>query len=350
MRVLGGPAKLAIDPEHRFLYIVCNPGFNRPIRTEGDSELSGYQIDWKTGGLKLINTISLQFAPAYLAMDRKGRFLLSAYYSSGKVSVHPVNNIGEIGEAVQWLDTGGGAHCIQTDPSNRFAFVPHIAMSYANKDHWIHATSAKYILAHGSNAILQFFFDDIKGNLTLNSPEKVVAEKGAGPRHFCFHPKIDVLYFSNEQGSSVTAYRFNSLMGTLSDFQTVSTLPEGYKGQNACSSIRISHSGRFVYVPNRGHDSIACFSTDTVTGQLTLIETVPTEAHPFELSLDPEGKFLFVVGRDSGRMAAYRVIEDNGKLQPLQTYAVGKKPLDVLITKSAHNISEVHFGHSKTPN
>ena len=122
-------------------------------------------------------------------------------------------------------------------------------------------------------------------------------------------------------------------MGTLSVPQTVSTLPEDYEGQNTCSSIRITDSGRFVYVLNRGHNSIACFSTDSADGRLTLIKTVPTEENPRELSLDPEGNFLFVVGQNSGRMASYRVIEETGNLQPLETYTVGKNPMWVLITR-----------------
>ena len=334
MLVSDYPETLAIDPEHRFLYIGCKSRYYDLTKTAG-GKVSSYQIDWKTGGLKPINIISLEFAPCYLAMDRKGKFLLSAYYSSGKVAVHPVSNKGEIGTAVQWLNTGGGAHSIQTDPSNRFAFVPHIAISDLNRHVWVHMPSTDYILSHGSNTILQFNFDEIKGHLILNSPGKVIAEKGVGPRHFCFHPKMDILYFSNELGCSVTAYRFNSSTGTLSAFQTISTLPEGYTptGYHECSSIRISPSGRFVYAPNRGHESIACFSTDKATGRLTRIQIVPTEAHPRELSLDPEGNFLFVVGEKSGRMASYRVIEDTGKLQPLESYRVGKRPMWVLITK-----------------
>jgi len=331
----GGPAMMAIDPDHRFLCIGCYAKYGLLKAKGGGGAVSSYQIDWKTGGLFPINTIPLEFGPCYIALDRKGRFLLSAYYDTGKLAIHNIGKNGEIGTAVQWLDSGGGAHSIQTDPSNKFAFAPHIALTEEKKDRWAHLSPAKYILPHGSNTILQFKFDEITGQLTLNSPAKVLAEKDAGPRHFCFHPKMDILYFSNEEGSSVTVYRFNSSTGTLSAFQIISTLPEGYKGENECSTIRISNSGRFVYVPNRGHDSIACFATDTATGQLTLVKTIPTEESPRELSLDPDNKFLFVVGSKSGRMASYRVIEDTGELLPLETYDVGKKPMYVLITKSS---------------
>jgi 6-phosphogluconolactonase len=73
---------------------------------------------------------------------------------------------------------------------------------------------------------------------------------GTGPRHFCFHPSKDVLYFSNEQGSSVTGYHFDPANGTLSAFQTISTLPTGYEQSNTCSQIQISPSGKFHIPPD----------------------------------------------------------------------------------------------------
>ncbi|MFC1988937.1 lactonase family protein [Chloroflexota bacterium] len=304
--VPGGPAPLAIDPERRFLYV------GRRV----DCEVSSYRLDGNTGDLSLIGTAPLEDEPCYLNTDRKGRFLLSTYYRAGKVAVHPISDDGIVGTPPrEWINTASGAHSIQTDPSNRFAFIPHIGAPV------------------GPNMILQFKFDDTTGRLTPNSPPRVVPDDGAGPRHFCFHPGLDVIYFSNEQGCSVTAYRFDSSGGTLSAFQTVSTLPDDYDGQNMCAQIQISPSGRFLYAPNRGHNSIACFFVDAYTGQLTPIGRMPTEAIPRAFSLDPEGNFLFAAGLESGRLAAYRINTDTGELEPLETYAVGKSPMWVLITR-----------------
>ncbi|MFC1861791.1 lactonase family protein [Chloroflexota bacterium] len=335
--VPGGPATLAIDPERRFLYAGCDSRYtgstssaDAAARATSVGVVSSYQIDWKTGGLTPINTMSLQSTPAYIAVDRKGKFLLSACYFAGKLAVYRIGNNGRIGSAVQWLDTGGGIHSVQTDPSNRFVFAPHVALDEINKTRWANISSSNYILPHGSSTILQLKFDETTGHLTLNSPDRVTMGKGVGPRHLCFHPNKDILYCSNEQGSSVSAYRFNSEVGTLGVFQTVSTLLEDFKGENSCSAIRITNSGRFVYVLNRGHDSVACFSTDPADGRLTLVKTVPTEERPRELGLDPDSNFLFVVGR-SGRMASYRVVEDT-ILQPLETYTIGKNPMWVLVT------------------
>jgi 6-phosphogluconolactonase len=331
--VLGGPEVLAIDPGKRFLFVGCHPRHYPQDVPPGESKIYSFRIDWKTGDLATINSVSVKVAPVYLFVDRKSRFILSAYYKAGKAAVHRINEEGEIGEATQWFDSGGGAHSIQVDPANKFVFLPHITTSRKNKDNWLPVISPTHILPSASNTILQFKFDDDKGVLIPNSPFKLPGERGGGPRHYCFHPRQDVVYFSNEQGCFVTAYSFNTEEGTLASFQMISTLPpEGYDGYTNCSSIRISHSGRFLFVLNRGYDSAACFAVDPGTGRLKLNQIVPIEFRPRELELDPDDKFLFVVGFESGRMASYRLLDD-GKLEQLESRSIGKRASWVLVTR-----------------
>ena len=306
--VTGRPAPLAVDPGRRFLY----------VGRRGSLDISSYRIDQITGTLSMIGTSSLEGDPSYIATDRKGRYLLSAYYFQGKVGIHPIGDDGvATAPPVEWLDTDLGAHSIQTDPSNKFVFVPHIAKHY--------------VTGKGPNAIFQFKYDENTGHLTPNSPPKVILKEAEGPRHICFHPSRDIIYSSNEQGCSVTAYNFDSSEGTLTAFQTISTLPNDYEGENSCSQIQISPSGKFLYAPNRGHDSIACFSVDGSTGRLTSIGQEPTEPHPRAFSLDPEENFLFAAGLHSGRLASYRINGKTGELEPLEIYTVGKGPMWVLI-------------------
>ena len=306
--VPGRPAPLALHPNRRFLF----------AGRRDDLEVSTFAIDSDTGGLSLVSTTSIDSDPCYLATDRTGRYLLSAYYGAGKVAVHRIGDDGSVdAQPVEWLDTAPGAHSIQTDPSNRFAFVPHIAAPV------------------GPNMILQFKFDENTGRLAASSPNKVVPEHESGPRHFCFHPTLDVVYFSDEQGSSVTAYSFDSSAGTLAAMQTVATLPDGYVGENTCAQIQISPSGRYLYAPNRGHNTIACFSVDPSTGRLVPIARVPTEPVPRAFSLDPAGNFLLAAGLESGRLATYRINQDTGRLDSLATYAVGEEPMWVLVVSHA---------------
>jgi 6-phosphogluconolactonase len=180
---------------------------------------------------------------------------------------------------------------------------------------------------------MQFRFDAESGCLTANTPSRVEQPDLIGPRHYCFHPSLDLAYFSNEQGCSVTAYRLDRMTGTLSAVQTVTTLPDGYAARNTCSQIHLTASGKFLYVANRGHNSIAGFAIDAATGRLTAIGHAATEAVPSAFALDPSGQFVFAAGTASGRLASYRVNGETGALTPLATQAVGQRPAAVLITR-----------------
>ena len=314
----GGPSATAVSPDRKTLY--------QGLRT--GQEISSYRIDPDTGGLTHIGRVALQAAPTFLATDRKGQFLLSAYYQGAHVAVHSIRDDGSLNDPpIEWLETAVAAHAIQTDPSNKFAFVPHIARL---ADSVMQPPGD----ALGPNAIFQFRFDENTGRLTPNSPLKVEPEEFLGPRHFCFHPNLDAVYFTDEQGCSVTGYHLDSSNGTLSAFQTITTLPEGFSGRNTCSQIQISPSGRFLYAPNRGHNSVAGFSVDASSGRLTAIGRVSTEAVPSAFSLAPEGDFLFAAGSESGSLASYGVNPESGELTPLETYPVGKRPMGVLIVNT----------------
>ena len=111
----------------------------------------------------------------------------------------------------------------------------------------------------------------------------------------------------------------------------MSTLPAGSSGQNSCSKIQITPSGRFLYAPNRGHNSIAGFAVDASTGLLTSLGQTPSEPVPRAFAFDPDARFLYSAGIESGRLAAFRMNCETGALDPLRTYAVGARPMWVTI-------------------
>ena len=315
--VAGGPSVLAISPDRQVLYV--------GHRTH--PAISSFRIDQRTGGLTLQGTVSPEHAPTFLAPDRTGKYLLSAYYQGGCAAVHPLGDDGAVGAPpLDRQDTANGAHAIQTDPSNQFAFVPHVARLNDNvleppKDN------------PGPNFIAQFRFDAQTGHLTPNSPFRIEPPGRLGPRHYCFHPSLDFVYFSNEQGCSVTSYRLDRTTGALSAVQTVTTLPAGQTMRNTCSQIHLTPSGQFLYVGNRGHNSIAGFAVGPDSGQLTAVGHISTEAVPTAFAIDAAGHFLFAAGTATGRLASCRINGETGRLTALETYAVGQRPAAVLVTQ-----------------
>jgi 6-phosphogluconolactonase len=299
----GGPAPMALSPNQQVLH----------VGLRGSQQLASYRVNQDTGGLSAIGSVPLQGEPVYLSTDRTGRFVLSAYYYQSTAGVHAVGSDGAATlPPVEWRMTAHGAHAIQTDRSNRFAFVPHIAN-------------------RGPNAIFQFRFDETTGRLTPNTPDRHSPTEYLGPRAFAFHPTLDTVYFSDEQNGSVTGYQLDSSAGTLTPFQTISTLPAGYTEPNTCSQIHMAPSGKFLYAPNRGHNSVASFTIDATSGRLTASGRVATEPVPRAFNLDPSGNFLYVGGLDSGRLASYRIDQNSGELTPLETYEGGQRPMWVLL-------------------
>jgi 6-phosphogluconolactonase len=294
----GGPGALTTDPRRRFLFA--------SIRSKG--QLASFQILPEGGKLKHLSTIPAGEDPAQLSTDRTGRYLLTAYYRAGKVTVHKIADDGSLDkEPLQSIPTAEKAHAIVADPSNRFVFVPHTA----------------------PNLIFQFIFSPATGRLAANAVPKLATPPATGPRHLVFHPSQPIAYVINEQGSSVTGYRLDESAGGLSPLQTITTLPTGFQGTNACAEIKVHPSGKFLYGSNRGHDSIACFAIDEA-GKLTAIRQVATEKTPRSFDLDPSGRFLFAAGEESDRLASYRLDATTGLPQRLKTYNVGRQPWWVL--------------------
>jgi len=296
----SGPTAMCVDPQQRFLYVALR----------GSRQAAAFRIDRASGRLAPLGPAPLEAEPIYISTDRTGRFLFTSYYRAGMAAVHPIRRDGSVGTpAIMSVKTAERAHSIQTDPSNRFAFVPHTA---------------------GPNLIHQFLFNETTGRLSSNPAGKVTPPEGAGPRHFCFNESMDIVYFVNEQGSSITGYNLNTEDGTLTEFQTVSTLPSGFEGENTCAEIRITPTGEYVYASNRGHDSLAAFSVDGSTGVLEAISHTPTEATPRAFTLDPDGAYLLAVGQGTGKLATYRIDDETGHLTPLAVYDVGNNPMWVL--------------------
>src|SRR6185295_11197456 len=138
---------------------------------------------------------------------------------------------------------------------------------------------------------------------------------GAGPRHLTFHPNGKWLYVINELDSTMTVFKYNG--GTVSQMDTVSTLPADFIGTSYCADVHVSPSGRFLYGSNRGHNSIVVFEIDPRTGKLKLVEHVSTGGNwPRNFTIDPSGKFLLVANQRSDNVVTFNIDAITGRLTP----------------------------------
>ena len=113
----------------------------------------------------------------------------------------------------------------------------------------------------------------------------------------------------------MATYAYGADDGSLTPRQIVSTLPDDFTGQNTTAEIEVDRRGRYLYCSNRGHDSIAAFSIDAATGELTPLAWTPSGGErPRYFGLDPMGAFLYACNENSHNIVAFRVDPGTGAL------------------------------------
>ena len=293
---VDNPSYLALHPNGRYLYVAEE-------LIEG--RVAAYSIDPASGGLTLLNRLPTHGAdPAHISVDRDGKWVLVANYTSGNTAVYPIEADGSVGAPTSLIQHEGSsvdpdrqegphAHYITTDPDNRFVLVADL----------------------GIDKIMVYRLDATNGTLTPNDPPWATMEPGSGPRHLTFHRNGRYVYVLHELDSSVTVCSYDAERGELMPIQRISTLPTGWGGDNTCAAIHLAPTGSFLYCSNRGHDSIAVFAIDDTTGMLTYVENTLTGGkEPRDFNLHPNGRLLLAGNQNSDTITSFDVDPATGRL------------------------------------
>ncbi|GAA3328231.1 hypothetical protein GCM10020331_071360 [Ectobacillus funiculus] len=164
----------------------------------------------------------------------------------------------------------------------------------------------------------------------LSEVHALSVKPGSGPRHLAFHPNGKYAYIMTELSSEVIALAYNAEDGSFTELQYISTIPADFTENNQGSAIQLSADGRFVYAANRGHNSIAIFSVNQDSGELTFVERTHTEGNwPRDFRIDPTGAFLVASNEESGNLVLFARNEQTGTLQLLQSDVRVPKPVCV---------------------
>jgi 6-phosphogluconolactonase len=297
------PSFLAIDRKRRYLYAV-----NEVNEFDGKpgGAVSAFEINSTNGTLRLLNQQpSLGADPCHLTVDRKRKNLLVANYTGGSVAVLPIQRDGRLGAArdlkqhegsgIKEQQKGPHAHCVILDRSERYAMVADL----------------------GIDKVMIYDFNRTTGKLVAANQPWATLKPGAGPRHLSLHPDGEYAYVINELDSTVTVFKYDGDEGTLSEVDSVSTLPAGFSGTSYCADVHVSPSGKFLYGSNRGHDSIVTFAIDERTGKLSQLDHTSTEGKwPRNFVIDPTGSFLLVANQRTDNVVTFRIDARTGRLSP----------------------------------
>jgi len=307
------PSFLAVHPSRRTLYAV---------NELGEGTVSAFAIQAGSGELRFLNSQPTEgAAPCYVSCDPTGKWLMVANYSSGNLAVYPLGQDGSLGSMSDTVPHGGllgpvdsrqeraHAHSIRFDPSGKFVLAADL----------------------GLDRVFVYRLDSQKGKLVLNDPPAGVFTPGAGPRHFDFDAGGRTAYIANELDSTVVACTWDSQAGSLTPIQTLSTLPSGFKGENSVADIHLLPDGTFLYVSNRGHDSLAVFAVDRHSGLLAARGHVSTDGKsPRNFAIDPSGRYVYAANQLSDNLVIFKLIAEDGSLVPTGQEVAVPSPVCVL--------------------
>jgi 6-phosphogluconolactonase len=311
------PAYLALAPNRRFMYSVNE---SKVLDGQPGGGVSAFAIEPTTGLLTFVNRQPAHGDfPCFLTVDATGSVVIVANHDGANTVAYPIQSDGSLGLASCIVPHVGvsaqadhpGAphpHSVNIDSTNRFAIV----------------------CDKGLDQILVYRIDPTRGLLTSNDPPFVAVQGGTAPRHFAFHPSERFAFVTNEVGSTVTSFAFDTESGRLREINTVPTVPTSFTAPNHTADIRIHPNGKFVYSTNRGHDTVASFAVDATTGRLTPIgHTSTLGGWSRHIRFDPSGRLLLVANQNEGTIVPFAVDPNNGTLTP--TGAVTYTPTPVCI-------------------
>jgi 6-phosphogluconolactonase len=256
-----------------------------------------------TGNFKVLYKQSSGGAnPAYVSIDQTGRFALVANYKAGNVAMLPIGADGRLNlpsDVVQHVGSsahperqdGPHPHCIFPDPSNRFALAADL----------------------GADKLIIYRMDLQAGKLIPHA--EITVEARTGPRHILFDSTGRRAYLMNELNSTMILYDYHAATGSLERRQTISTLPELFSERNLSGDFHFSLDKKYLYVSNRGHDSLVCFQVNPKTGELTYQSYISSNGHePRIFAVDPSGRFIVAVHQKSRNAVVYKIDSKTGDL------------------------------------
>lgn len=307
------PAYLAIAPDRRSLFAVNE---TKHFNGQAGGAVSVFKLDASSGKLDFLNQQpSGGIDPCHIVANPDGKYVFVANYTSGSVAAFPVETNGFLGPASSVIQHHGSsvnherqagphAHCVAVDGANHRVFVCDL----------------------GLDKVMIYRLNEANGELAPEGTSPVALKPGSGPRHIVFSPDGRYAYVLGEMGATLTAFAYNPEHGALNEIQTISTLPEDFRGKNTSAEVALVPSGKFIYASNRGDDSIAVFAVDEASGRLSFVERQSCHGKtPRCFAIDPTGQFLIAANQNTDNVVVFSVNPQTGKLTWTgQTVEVGQ--------------------------
>jgi len=235
------------------------------------------------------------FAPCYIAEDKSGKFIFVANYVGGVVMMYEKNADGSLKKQQKISlenPERSNPHSVNISSNNKYIYITDL----------------------GNDRIWILNLDTDSKSLKPNKTPLIQLTVGSGPRHFAFSKMEDFAYTINEFNGSISTFKIEQ-DGMIRHLNNTPSLPEDYKGGNSAADIHMHPTGKFLYVSNRGHNSIASFHINQQTGSLKNIGFNDTQGTtPRNFAISPDGEFLYVANQDSNDIVSFKINTETGEL------------------------------------
>ncbi len=240
-------------------------------------------------------------SPAYIGINKEKKLLYTANYHTGVLAVISYDDQGQL----TLLD--------QVKHENK-ALGPRPEQAGAHP-HYFDETPGGHLVSCdlGKDRVDFYGFDGQK----LTHLASYQNKDGFGSRHLAFSPDGKYFYVTGELSSQVNVVKFDEENWMFRSLATYSTIPESWDQHNGAAAIRLSSDGKFLYVSNRGHDSIAVFAV-LPDQALKLVQRVSTFGEfPRDFNWDAKEKYVVAANQNSNNATLYQRQSD-GTLTPLE--------------------------------
>ncbi|MFC4230448.1 lactonase family protein [Parasediminibacterium paludis] len=301
------PSYLAIGAKGKYLYSANEASKVRP------GSASAFRFNKKSGKLTLLNQVLVGGdGPCYVSVDKANKWLVTANYGSGSVSVLNLKKDGAIDTLKQLFQHTGSSVNVQRQKE------PHAHMAIFSPDEKLLFTNDL-----GNDRINIYNFNNANRStpFTAAADSVIFSVVGNGPRHTAFHPSLKLLYVINELSGTIDVFNYQN---GIQNVQTISTDTSNNLDKGS-ADIHFSPDGKFLYATNRGnYNNIVIYSVDAINGTLTYIGLEPTRGKtPRNFTIDPTGHYLLVANQNSDNVIIFKRDKTTGLLTFVNQFETG---------------------------
>ncbi|MCC9601367.1 lactonase family protein [Stieleria sp. JC731] len=314
------PSFVAVSPSGDHLY-AASEAWGGDADTIG---LISYRIK-EDGTLEKLNAVpSGGLGACHVAVSPNGKYVGVANYTGGSSAAFAINSDGSLGERTAFFQHKGSS----VNPNRQEGPHAHSINFSANGDQ-------AFVADLGIDKILVLDVDPETGKMRPANPYALKTPAGGGPRHFCLHP-VGLYALTNlELTSEVALLKYSTNQGELFLGEVISTLPQGASSQGNTTAECLFHpNGKFAYVSNRGHDSIAVIKLDASVPSISLVDNVSSGGEtPRGFGIAPSGDFLVVANQKTGNVISMKIDQDTGLLTSTGSEIKIGSPVNVRFVK-----------------